>query len=296
MSIRRSLLQCSALLLLATIMGQFTLSAQDAASSASIAVVRLKGVDIAQDSQTPFTAVLPALNASLRANGRFDVPSDDILNEALDDEGIEQGELIDMDDLADLAETLGLDYFVIGSVSQKMLSFHTHLRIYSAKDKRLLGVVSSDQPIDPPGPLATYVADMVETAVRNPGSIDTLYENFAWTQQALLTFGSDRSDLLPPRVYFVNDNPPFEISVKVDMERMRSSFAVINISFYADGEPIGSIYPQLNAPRVLNEEMVEIGGHMFCFELDVRELRTTSSGGIMSAKVVFNCRHCHEDE
>ncbi len=271
------------------------LSAQPEKKPARIAVLRMKSIGVT-DANRQFLKTVPGkLNSALAASKAFDVPDWKRVLEVLDDEGIEPEDLIDLDDFIDAAEELKADFFVIGSMTHRAQTLYSHARVYSMPKGSLVGVLSADLGADRLDELIDQLATRIGQIVQQPGPARANYARFRWSEQFSFSFGTDRLDLSPPVIYFINDDPPFEIGVKVNMDRLGGMYVVTHFEMYADGEPVAIILADTEAPRPLREREVEIDGHPFCFQAVVKELRGRFGESISTAVVQLSARSCAKD-
>lgn len=269
-----------------------SLVAQEKKVLGSIAVLRMKDATMLVENRELLKDSPAKMNAALAATSMFNVPDQDAVLEALDDEGVDSDDLIDLEDYLDVGKSLKTDFIVIGSITQNMSTLRAFARVYSVADGGLEATVSSDNNVSRLHDLVEVLAHRIGREIEHPESPDSTYASFAWSQQFRFAFGRERLDLAPPVVYFVNENPPFEIAVKVSMDRLDGGFVVTNFDIYADNEPIASVGPEIQPPILLREEEVEINGHPFCFRANVKEMRGSHGRSIIGAIIELTAQSC----
>jgi hypothetical protein len=266
--------------------------AQEKPPLGTIAVLRMKNIEATSENTDVLKPFAMKLNAALATTKLFDVPAEEAIAEALDDEGVDPDDLIDLGEYLKVGKSLKMNFIVIGSVSHKAMTLYARARVYSVTDGLLRAVVGSDIGADRLSELVELMAHRIGKTMEHPIPVDTMYHAFEWIQDFRFAFGRDRLDLAPPVVHFVNQNPPFEIAVKINMDRLGGGYVVTNFDIYADNEPIANIDPEMRPPLVLRERELVINGHRFCFQADVKELRTSSRNAFASALINISARYC----
>ena len=261
----------------------------------TIAVLRMKNVNVLPENEALLAGFTSNLNSALRASGSWNVPDSAAIVAALDDEGIDLNDLIELDDYFKVGKALKVDYIVIGTVMQSLQNFLSQARVYSVSDKKFKGVVHENLSLQSMTNSINLIAGRIHPVVENATPVDSLYPSFQWSKEFRFAFGPDRLDVKPPVVYFVNDNPPFELSVKVRMEHAGGTFAVTEFDLYADDQVVAAIHPEIVAPKMLREKTISLGGKDFCFRTEVKEIRGRFGELISSALLVVSARYCAEN-
>ncbi len=268
------------------------LMAQDEKPLKLIAVLRMKNIAPTVENTRILQDFAGRTNAALVRTRQVAVLPEEVILEALDDEGVDLDGLIDLEEYLDVGKALKTDYIVIGSVTQKMMTLYAHSRVYSVKDGSLAAVVGSELGIDRLPELIDLLAYRIANVLEHPEPLDSLYSSFEWSQDFRFAFGPDRLDLAPPVVHYVNQNPPFEIAVRADMDRIQGGYVVTNFDIFADNEPIAAVGPHLEPPLLLRETEVMINGHLFCFRADLKQMRGPRDRAITSALITITARSC----
>ncbi|MGB2869043.1 MAG: hypothetical protein WBD36_11370 [Bacteroidota bacterium] len=261
----------------------------------TITVLRMKNVNVSNENEAALAGFAANLNSALRATGSWNVPDSAAIQAALDDEGIDVNDLIELDDYFKAGKALKADYIVVGTVMQNLQNFLSQARVYSVKDKKFRGVVHENLSPQSLKHSTDQIASRVHSVVESATPVDSLYASFQWSKEFRFAFGPDRLDVKPPVVYFINDNPPFELSVKVRMDLTGGTYAVTEFDIYADDQVVAGIHPEILAPRTLREKTISLGGKDFCFRTEVKELRGRYGDLISSALIVISARYCTEN-
>ncbi len=259
-----------------------------------VAVLRMKPSGVTDANRELLQGYASRLNGKLATVGGVSVPGWDTVFEAIDDEGVEPEGLIDLDDCIDAAEQLGVRYFVIGSIEQRTMTLYAHARVYAMPEGRFVGVVSAALNAREVTELTEQLAGRLAQMVIDPPEEKRDYADFSWSQRLSFSFGTERYDLNPPTLYYVNDDPPFEIAVKVVMDRMFGMYVVTHFEIFADGEAIAAVTPDIEPPRPIREQEIEIAGRTFCFQATVAQLRTRKDAAISTATVDLTARLCDD--
>lgn len=258
----------------------------------TIAVLRMKNVNVAPENDALLTGFAANLNSSLRANDSWKVPDSAVIQAAIEDEGVDVNDFIELDEYFKVGKTLKADYVVIGSVMQTLQNFLSQARIYSLPDKKFRGVVHENLSLQGLKNSTDMIAGRIRAVVENAVLVDSLYASFQWTREFRFAFGPARLDMKPPIVYFINDNPPFELSVKVRMDFTGGTYAVTEFDIYADDQVVAGLHPEILPPRTLPEKTISIAGHYFCFKTYLKDLRGRYGEIISSALLVISARCC----
>lgn len=288
---------CTLSLILVTSAGVF---AQEQTLRSSIAAIRMKNADPSRATEIALKDFLHYLNQSLGGGTMFSVPDQSLINEALGHEGLKPDGVLDLDDCYNVGTRLKVDYIVVGTVMHAGQTFSAQARVYSTARKGLVGVVNQDLGEREVNMLPGLLAERIRRVITNPISMDSTFVSFQWSQEFRFVYGPRRVDLEPPKVWYVNANPPFEVSVVAQMASLGSTYAVTNFDVFADNEIIAAIDGEIEAPKTLRKRTVVIGSHRFCFQAEVLELRASRGSprgeyamrGISSVFVRFTARCC----
>ena len=287
-----SLLKIGFLIVILAFSLPLSTAAQERPALGRIAVLRMKNVNMTVEHKEMLKDFAAKLNAALGATKLFEVPAESAVVEALDDEGVDPDDLIELEDYLEVGKTLNAGLIVIGSVWQRVMTLSVHARVYSSTDGSLKLIINTEDSMDRLAGLIDLTAHRIAGAAENPAPLDSLYASFEWSHDFRISFGPERLDLAPPIVHYVHHNPPFEIAMKVNMDRLAGGFVVTNFDLYADGEPIAAVSPEMMPPLLLREEDVVINGHTFCFQANLKELRGSYGRAFLGALITIKARSC----